>query len=595
MENPPSEQAPNKALTEATQQNLLTISSTNKAEPLDPAKLLLGGFYVFPIFEYRKYPTKVGTRPWSWFWDHGNLQDLTAEALLLTESNSLTGWALAPHKTDPTKLILLDVDDYSGTRTPQDVWQELASGEMPQGLGVVRSPSGGFHFYMAMPSTVQPSQLPHSFDFGNGIKGEIRFSGQGGIKFLILPGSRTLNHDSKVRRYEAQKDFNLAELPDAPAELIQRLTARVGTEEREEDAQISDNLATALEKGYKRPPSRKEIVESEMPTEFHHLMGILQHAEIDEGGRNNFAAAVAQIVGRFYRKRPNEVAMRIMASAVQGAVDPPLPKSELMRTLYSGLKRGQENSKKHDAYIKHPSMSLVLTEARALFGSIPWLMIHLNQEGKPVAYELGIGGTAAARTPDSKSMTIVDFTQQSVLAALARLTGVDQDVLVRSPLFISVNWIKVLMHWLRSTAEIEYIALPTEAIFWDLIQQWALQASDHEHFTSGITQMHPESNALCNTRAKIVSDEKQEYRRMILVIHPINHEFLMMSCGDIGATKKLLRTHVDERKVLYTKKRANAWCVEINETNLGEETMRYIHSKHADKMMKGKEVDPNNG
>jgi len=570
---------------------LLTISSTNKTAPFDPTKLLLQGFYLFPVYGYRKYPTKLGGKACTWYWDHSELQVLAAEAAVALTNTSLTGWAICPHKDDYVPLLLIDVDDYANNRTNEETWQELtnSTAKPPKGTGFVSTPSGGTHVWLRMPAHVAPSSIPHAFDLGNGIKGEIRFSGQEGAKFLVMPGTRSLNKQDHVGRYEATTEFNLATLPEAPPDLIARLQNRLGTSEVEDQEQVTDNNALNIQKSFKNPPTRKEIVESQMPTEFHHLLMILENCSVAEGGRNNFAAAVAQIVGRFYRKRPNETAMKLLENAIQKTVDPPMDSGELKRTLFSAIKKGQVNSKKHDEFTKHPSMTLVLTEARAIFQSIPWLLVHLNSEGRPVAYEIGVGGSAAAKDSTTRSVTVMDFTIQSVLAGLSKLSGADPDVVVRSPIFIAQSWAKVLMHWLRTTAEYEYVSLPTEAVFWDTVQQWALEAADGKSFSEGLSLKQEDKTVLCHTTAAVVDRQMTDYRRLVLIIHPRAHEFLLMSCGDIGATKKLIRSYVDERRVLYPRKSALAWCVEVNEENMGEETMAYIWSRYTDYKTKGQE------
>lgn len=562
---------------------LLEISASNKAAPFDPVQLLLAGFYVFPLQGYRKYPTKLGGRGWSWYWDHSRLDILTAEGTAAAHQTGVTGWGICPKDSDTTPLLLLDVDDYSG-KTTEEIWHELTNTDaaIPPGVGIVNTPSGGVHIWMRFPANVAPKAIPHAFDFGNGIKGEVRFSGQEAAKFLVMPGTRALNKKQQVSRYSVATTFNLTELEEPPPTLLARLTSRRGTDAKEDQDQVTSNTVDGISDAYIAPPSRKLIIESAMPTEFHHLMSIVQQSQVDEGGRNNFAAAVSQVVGRIYRKRLNETAIKLMVDSIQGAVGTPIPASELKRTIYSGIKRGQQNAKNHDSFAKYPGMTLVLTEAKSIFGSLPWVIMHLNSAGKPVAFEVGLGGDPVSRSGDRRSLTVLDFTIQSVLAALTKLSTADQDVVVRSPLFVSLSWSKVLMHWLRTSAIYEYVALPTEAEFWGTIQQWAMQAAEAKNFTDGLTLVHKDDNCLCHTTAAIVDKDMPAFRRLVLVIHPRMHEFLILACGDVGATKKLLHSFVDERRIKYPKNTQLAWCVEVNDGNIGEDTMSYIWAVYTD-------------
>ena len=54
----------------------------------------------------------------------------------------------------------------------------------------------------------------------------------------------------------------------------------------------------------------------------------------------------------------------------------------------------------------------------------------------------------------------------------------------------------------------------------------------------------------------------------------------MTQCGDIGATKKLLRTHADERKVVYPRRKAVAWFIEVSPENMTQETVDYLWGEY---------------
>ena len=553
--------------------------SDSGPQPFDPLDMISEGFYVFPIQGHRKYPLKVAGEAWSYYWDNQRRDILAGEVALDKSNPATTGWCIAPHKTDKHPLLLVDLDVYEG-RTPEDLWPDFAGPnvDMPENIGITRSTGGGYHFWFALPEHLDSRSLPASFNFGSGIEGEIRFSGQDRPRILVLPGTRATNKSGKIGTYTVAKPFNVANLPDPPPELIARLQGRVGTSS--DELMTSANQIDSLPTIYTTTTPREDIVASKMPTEFHHLMAVVQQCHVTEGGRNNFAAMVSQIVGRIYKARPNDVTVKMMVDTIQAALEEKLPLGELKKTIYSAMKRGQANAKRFDVVDKHPSTTVVLQEVKSIYQKLPWLLVHLKADGKVQAFELGLGGSAKRPDEVTHSMTLTEFSKQTVLAALSRLSGCDLDVVVRSPIFTRPNWLKVLMHYLEQGATYEYTTLPTDAVFWDTLQQWAMQAASDKIFTENVSKALPEDTVIAHTKVDVAGTGKKSYDRLVLIVHPRHHEFLLTQCGDIGATKKLLRTHADERKVTYSKRRADAWFIEITPEHMSQETNDYLWAEY---------------
>jgi len=546
-------------------------------ETFDPLDMISAGYYVFPIEGHRKYPLKVDGEAWSWYWDHQR-RDILAGSVALAKNNALTtGWCIAPHKTDKYPLLLIDLDVYEG-RTAEDLWPEMAgdSAEMPSNVGITRSTGGGYHFWFKLPDDLDPRTLPASFNFGSGIEGEIRFSGQERPRLLVLPGTRAMNKQGKLGAYTVYQPFNVSNLAPPPPELLSRLIGRQGTS--------ADELMTGGDQMMDISDSyvgdRQAVVASNMPTEFHHLMAVVQQATVTEGGRNNFAAMVAQIVGRIYSARPNDTAVKMIVDNIQNALEDKLPLGELKKTIFSAMKRGQINAKRFAVVDKYPSTTVVLTEVKSIYKQLPWLLVHLKADGKVQAFELGLGGSPKRPDEVAQSMTLTDFSKDSVLAALSRLSGSDLDIVVRSPLFTRPNWTKVLVHYLEQGATYEYTTLPTDAVFWDTLQQWAMEAARDRNFIENVSKVLPEESVLAHTKVDVAGTGKKSFDRLVLVVHPRHHEFLMTQCGDIGATKKLLRTHADERKVVYPRRKAVAWFIEVSPENMTQETVDYLWGEY---------------
>ena len=216
------------------------------------------GYWVFPTRNRQKYPTTFSNRSWDTFIE-ANDQELL-HAHLLHEAG--TGAALCPQATDKVPLLILDLDTYG--MEFDDLWKHICPGEEVQDELIVGSPSGGFHIWFKLPDSIDAEKLPATFDFGEGITGEVRASSKA-RRLIMLPGSLAVNKNGKPAKYKILRgNLKPDELPHPPPSLMARLVAR-------KDQGKAD--------------------EGKQPTEVMHLIGLLEQVEtVTEGDRNNFIA-----------------------------------------------------------------------------------------------------------------------------------------------------------------------------------------------------------------------------------------------------------------------------------------------------------------
>ena len=57
------------------------------------------------------------------------------------------------------------------------LWNHVVPGEdLPEDVMVIKTPTGGWHLGFKLPPDVDAEKLPATFDFGNGVTGEVRAS-----------------------------------------------------------------------------------------------------------------------------------------------------------------------------------------------------------------------------------------------------------------------------------------------------------------------------------------------------------------------------------------------------------------------------------
>jgi len=475
-----------------------------------PIQLSEEGFFVFPTKEHQKFPTKIGGHPWDYFIQNGDQTLLHAHLL---HAGQRTGAALCPQATDPVPLLILDIDAY-GTSL-DEVFHQLMPGETPDpAIGVVSTASGGWHIYFALPPDINPDKLPAQADFGQGIAGEIRCSGKA-RRLLMLPGSAVNNKHGKRGRYEALRPLDLASLPEPPASLISRLSAR--------RAERPAEPGTA----------------GGVPTEALHFLRALERIPgVPEGERNNFVAQVGQVLGRLSpSQRPSDT-LRSQCWELLAPALGQLSQEEFLRALNSGWNTGRKNADEYGAREKHPTVTDVRAECEAVFRDIPWLVEVRDSTGKTKEFLVGFGGSAKRRHEARKVVRVKDLGE--VLPTLTTLSNADPDTVVRSPLFIQPGWSRTLDFMLRSEKAVDQLGIPPEERFFETLSEWASIAASDMYFIETMNSKRPGGPSA----AVIVWPADSP---PALIIPPSLHEPLMLRIGDIAVARKLIKKSLIEK------------------------------------------------
>jgi len=473
----------------------------------DQAKVALAlaarGYFVLPAYGHRKGAGVIGKRGWGEFIDEGpDGKDLLDSYLHQSiHSGEATGFALCPRPTDPIPLLILDIDSYD---SGADVWP--GPDPKPPGLGEVRSASGGTHFYFRLPAGVDPAALPYDFDFGNGIKGETRVS-RASKALIMLPGSRCLGKLGGVGEYTGSIDLDT--LPEPPEGLLARLCAR---------------------------PKQEPRGEGGVPTEIAHLLELLPDDVIPEGEQNNTIAKVGQMIGRMYPvdALPRKV-RDLLWEKFQPRITADWTEAQFNKALYSGHKTGRENAGKYNRRDTHPTVSDVLSECDSLFGGTPWMKEIKDAQGKRTSYLIGIGGSA--KRPDEAAYEVEVDKPADALFALTRITGADEDAVVRSPLHIQTGWGKVLSFHLNTGCEVEYLGATPEAICEETLGEWAKNAAADQRFLEQRTGPWQRWNG----QPFVVWQPGKPLRDVHLMVTPDSLESLMIRSKDIPAAKRYIK------------------------------------------------------
>lgn len=579
--------------------------------PFNPLSLGTAGYFVFPTYQYNKYPTSLGKRTWTTFWDSQDIAELVAyNGALLSSPPAIegspvtlkpTGWAFAAHSNDPVPLLVLDIDAYETADPQRSVITAEASLELakehalrtynkllnvnpavsgplepiPESIGVVLTPTGGTHFYFRLPDDINYREIPPEFNFGNGIAGEIRFSRQPRPRILMLPGSRALNKKGEIGSYHVYRPFNLEQLKAPPPHIILRLTGRDrSTLDNREDAVEASIEISRAESSYRVVPPRQTLVEAALPTEVHHFLGMLQQTQIGEGGRNNFVAAAGMIIGRIAQKRPNDIGLNLIEHVLQGALEKPLTAGEFKKAFHSGLTRGKENASHYSRADKFPSVSLVLNEFVGIFGDFPYVTRYLSADGNVDSWELGIGGSTKRKDERKRFVTMKTLDRLDVIAALSKIAGADLDVVSRSPIFTSSGWTRALILYLLAKSEDEYTSAPPLEVFWDTVLSCTIEAANEYNFGETLDSRVHGANALflvATSKRKKGAGEVDEYglsggRELQLALTPLQVETMVHQSGDVVSIRKFLDAFGKRRKVYYKTGRRRAvdtWFIDV--------------------------------
>jgi hypothetical protein len=499
------------------------------------------GYWVFPTKNRQKFPTQFNGRKWDSFINGGDHE--LAHAYLMREEG--TGAALCPQAGDPVPLLILDLDTYGVDF--DTVWSSVSpDAELPEGACVVASPSGGYHLWFRLPPDITASRLPATIDFGGGVAGEVRVSAKA-KRLIMLPDSLVTNKNGKAAKYAVLKGkLDPKALAFPPETLAARLVAR--------------------------PNQGKQTEVGGKPTEALHLLAVLDNlGEVPEGGRNNFVAQLGQIMGRLH---PGKGVDPELVAALWQKVGPKLgqfKETEFRVAVNSGWSTGSKNGEKYQAREKNPTVTDVKAECESVFGHTPWMIEVYDSTPKLKEILVGFGGSAKRRHEATKVATLTDM--REVLPTLTRLSNAPMDVIARSPLFIQPGWGKVLDFMLRVEKGTDYLGVPIEDRFWELLDEWARIAAGDMLFLEGWTEKRPQGAVTPFIVWPL--DESPP----ALVLPPMIQENLLTRLGDIPQARKLKKQFLLDKTLVGMRSGQKVWCL-----NLGQlptpETQEYIGAQY---------------
>ena len=515
-------------------------------------KLAEKGYWIFPTYNRQKGARQVMGKPWGWYLDNSS-PEVVASMLSRT---SPSGASLCLNPSDPVQLLILDFDlDPKAGITWEKLWDVISTGlPVPDGLGVTRSISGGFHVWFKLPGKVK---LPDKFDLGSGIAGEIRASTRPKT-FIMLPGSIALNKEGKPGRYKMDMEIAVDKLPEPPPSLMARLSSRT-------------------DRGNKEATNSRGI-----PTELSHFLEILDETEFPEGQRNETIAKVGQIFGRII---PSSDLSPEILSATWTKLGPKLGRGfnqkEFLKTIHSGFRTGRANANKFNKREKHPTVTDIDSECSGIFGGTLWSQRLVDSSAKTVGYVVGVGGSE--KRPDEAEIAVQiepPFNIDEILPALAKATRVDPDVVVTSPIFIQPGWKKVLEFALKRRSSIEPIAMPPEDVFLEKLNSWAKSAAANGYLIERWT----EKRSFDKGSPFLVHPTDGE--DLTLVLPERSYERALRQMGDIAQARTLGKKYLLQKTLVG---RSKTWTLASLHLDEGTRaTIKMAYEKKIEERMRGK-------
>lgn len=515
---------------------------------MDWIELSTQGFWVFPTQNRQKFPTLVMGKPWDSLIKSG-AHELAHASLV---SGQQTGAALCPQPTDPVPLLILDLDTYG--MSLGDVWSRLSPDiDMPDGIGVVSTPSGGYHIWFRLPPDVIASRLPASIDFGGGVSGEVRVSSNA-CRLIMLPGSLVINKNGKAASYQTTIGHDIdggitilpSKLPYPPETLAARLVAR--------------------------PNQGKQSEIGGKPTEAMHFIELLDlMGSVPPGGRNNAVAHIGQVLGRLHPGRqPDPDLIKAVWDKISGKLGD-FKESEFRVAMNSGWSTGSKNGEKYQAREKNPTVTDIKAECESVFGSSPWMVEVFDSSGKLKETLVGFGGSAKRRHEATCVSTLSDV--RHTLPTLTRLSSASPDSVARSPLFIQPGWAKALEFMLHVEKGVDHLGVPAEEKFWELLDEWARIAAGDLVFLEAWTEKRP-SGAITPFIVWPLGDESPA----ALVMPPLIQESLLTRVGDIPKARALKKKYLLEKTLVGMRSQAKVWVCPLNQ--LPATTQEYIGAQY---------------
>ena len=410
------------------------------------------GFAVFPLTNNKKAPNPKG---WT-------TMPLDAVGEVFRQTTNPTGWGIQPRKDDPERLVILDVDDY--TKTLDEILAGLFimdNGTPPENMGIVRSCSGGWHFYFRHPAEFATEEPPVKFSLA-GIHGDIRSSIRGNA-LLVLPGSIAPDKNTKeLSKYEA-----LSGPLDDPYQLVE----------------MPSDLWLRIRGATKTMASENPNLHS--PTEIKKLREILMDNIPDDsvvrGVWSNMAHSIGEIWGRIWANADScsddeqDAVFNMLSRKCKGDKEGGMERSIFDRNFRKGWTKGRANAKKYGTENKFPGETEILSECKALFGKIPWLQENKDLSGKRDCYILGMG--------DQRRKMVSIENRQEVLGMIAKMVPeTNMDEMTRSPLFLHSGWFNVLKVYLHTKSEENNISAAPELELRDKLKTAARDAADSAFF-----------------------------------------------------------------------------------------------------------------
>jgi len=471
----------------------------------DPIALAEAGYWVFPLSDRRKWPSKsaLGGRDWGDYFTNPTLGHAALLGRLVVAKDSATGYGVVLQAGDPVPLVVLDADLY-GLDTPEAAWAAfgLPSEPMP---AWVRSASGGYHFWWRWdPEMGDIERLPNKFSIA-GVSGEIRAS-RGMRALIVLPGSVAVSKGKGIGHYIAMPEMPpVEELGTFPVSMFRRLTF--------------DDPAAPVEK--------------QLPTEAQHFLDLVGNmGEIPQGSRNETLAQFGQILGRCLGwKSPSDEILAQLHEKVSPLLGGDFSDREFRSAVSGGWKRGSKNRQAHGAASDVPTATEVLEEAVRLFGGPPWLIEVLSPERKTQEYILGIGGSPSS-PEGGRSCTLARI--EDLLVELARLSGAELDVVVQSPLWVNGKWRKALHYAVMVDRGVDILGMSPSEIVWDRLRILARDAAREGRVTHAWAAERP-----AGTDSYLVNPPSESFASLALLPRAV--ETLYLSSSNVAAARRLVK------------------------------------------------------
>ena len=504
------------------------------------------GYWVFPVKDRKKYPSPLRGKKWDEFINENEHELLHAHLL----SGDWSGAAMCPQSNDSTPLLILDLDAYG--MDLDTLWKHVVPGEeMPDDVLVIKTPTGGWHLWFKLPPDVDAEKLPATFDFGNGVTGEVRVSCRA-RRLIMLPDSTATNKHGKAGKYQIHRGptdmsngRHIEKVGLPPGPLMARLVARKDQGKAEEGNQ---------------------------PTEVLHLIKVLEgYPDIVEGSRNDLVAKIGQILGRMHpsKQLPEELLRSLWKVLAPKLGD--FDSKEFQIAIASGWKTGSRNAQKYHAREKHPSVTDVQTECESIFTSVPWIVEVRDSAGKTKEWLAGFGGSAKRRHEADRVVRLKDL--RDILPTLTRLTNASMDTVARSPLFIQPGWKAVLEYMLNTEKAVDQLGIPPEERFWELLEEWCRISAGDMLFLEAWTEKRPAGAAVAFIVWPMVDQEPPA-----MVIPPLLQETILTQIGDIPKAKKLVGKHLLKKTLVGMRSGQTVWVCPIS--NFDEETQNYIEAQY---------------